>query len=447
MTKLWPLMTRSVVISGLGPLSAIGHGIEPTWEAMCAGRTGIGPLQAFDPGGYDCHIAAEVTDFSARKVVPKSYRKGVKVMARDIEFAVGGAHFAAEDANLATRGNSDGEPTYDPARVGCHIGAALIAADVNELTAAMARSTGDDGAFDIHKFGGEGITHVTPLWLLKFLPNMLACHVTIIHDAQGPSNTITCNLASSHLSIGESLRVIQRGAADLCFCGGMESKVDPLSFLRLAYTGQINPNDNDHPDTAYRAMSQDAGGAIPGEGGAIAILEARDTFEKRDGARAYAQVLGFGASQSVHRESRNLKPDPEGRGIANAVRAAMREADLEPQQIDAIIPCGMGLLEYDRPEAAALRAVFADALGDIFVAPIKPMIGMCGAGSGGLDICAAAKALHTQTLPATINCDTPLDGLKCTTAPSRPAELNHVLVITTSLGGQNAAIVLGRLEA
>jgi len=285
--------------------------------------------------------------------------------------------------------------------------------------------------------------------LLKYLPNMLACHVTIIHDTHGPSNTITCNEASSHLSIGESLRVIQRGAADVCFCGGAESKIDLLGYLRHVMGGRLNTTDNDRPAQAVRPFCQTAAGTVCGEGGAIVILEAAETFQQRsgDGARAYATLKGFGASQTVHLPSRNLEPDPQGRGIAAAITAALRDADVEPGQIDMIVPFGLGVPSYDQAEAEALRNVFGQYLAKIPVVPTKSLTGNLGAGGGALETCIAAKSVAEQTIPARINCSQPLPGLDAGSAPSRSAKLRCVLTYSTSLGGQNAALVLGTFDA
>ncbi|MEX0742629.1 MAG: beta-ketoacyl synthase N-terminal-like domain-containing protein, partial [Phycisphaeraceae bacterium] len=222
-------MARRVVITGLGAVSGLGIGMDVLWEGACAGRSAIAPIEAFETEGFDSRIGSEVRDFSVKKFVPKTYRKATKVMARDIELAVAAAELAVRDAKMVTPGvEPDGERTYEGPRVGAHIGAGLIAADIDELTEAFAEATDAEGNFDMHRWGEEGMTHLTPLWLLKYLPNMLACHVTIIHDAQGPSNTITCGEASSGLSIGESMRVIERGNADACFCGGAESKMNPM---------------------------------------------------------------------------------------------------------------------------------------------------------------------------------------------------------------------------
>ena len=451
-------MSRRVVITGLGPVSGLGLGIDPTWDRVTAGQSAVAPIRSFDPSGFACRIAAEIEEFKVRDYVPKSYRKGTKVMARDIELAVAAADLAAKDAGIVTRGNANGTdapPSYESSRMGAHIGAGLIAADLDELTAALTEATDDQGKFDYHKWGSEGIGHLTPLWLLKYLPNMLACHVTIIHDAQGPSNTITCGETSALLSVGESLRVIQRDAADLCFCGGAESKMNLLTYLRQIYTDRLNTTDNDEPATAVRPFCQTAAGTVVGEGGGIVTLEALDTFISRasrggegDGPspRAYAEVLGFGASQTVNPKARNLEPDEEGKGIALAIKAALREAQVEPSQIDLIVPFGIAVAAYDRAEAAALRSVFGDGLADIPVASVKSMVGNCGAGAGGLDICVAAKALAQQTVPAIINCREPLPGLAAGSAQSRTVDLKHALIYSTGLGGQNAAMVLKTVD-
>ncbi len=437
-------MSRRVVISGLGPVSALGLGVAAHAEGLPAGASGIGPIEAFDAAGFDCRIAGQVRDFSVRDYVPKTYRKATKVMARDIELAVAAADLAARDAGIATKGTAPDEPpTYDPRRVGAHIGAGLIAVDLDELTAALVKSTDEAGKFDIHRWGAEGMTHLTPLWLLKYLPNMLACHVTIIHDTQGPSNTITCGEASSGLSIGESLRVIQRGQADLCFCGGAESKLNPMAFLRQQFTERLTTSGNDAPAQAVRPFDQAAAGTVLGEGGGIIMLEALETFERRDGEKkAYAEVLGFAASQSVNRAAKNRAPEVDGRGIGVAIRRALQEAGVAPGEIDVIYSFGLGVPACDAAEASALRAIFGEAMPAVL--STKPALGNCGAGAGGLDVAAAALALHYQKAMPVLNREQPLEGLGNTPAPGK---LTHALVYAAGFGGQNTALVLRRMGA
>jgi len=440
-------MSRRVVITGLGPVTGLGLGIEPNWARAIAGTSAIEPIQAFDPAGFDCRIAAEVEPFKIRDFVPKTYRKATKVMARDIELAVVAADMAARDAKLSTPSTDDqAQPSYASDRVGCHIGAGLIAGEIDELTAALHQARHDDGSFDMHKWGQEGINHLTPLWLLKYLPNMLACHVTILHGTQGPSNTITCGESSSGLSIGESLRVIQRSSADLCFCGGVESKLNPMAFLRQQLTERLNTTANDDPGQAVRPFDQNAAGMAIGEGGGIVVLEALETYQQRSGARAYAEVLSFAASQTFHRATKNRTPDPAGQAIGAAITHALNEANLTPDDIDLIAPFGIGHRDWDGPEAVALQRIFGDRLANVAITGNKALAGNCGAGAGAVDLAFTAQALYTQTLPAILNRDHPIPGLRAGGA-STQANLQHALVCATGFGGQNTAIILKRLEA
>ncbi|WP_428387230.1 beta-ketoacyl-[acyl-carrier-protein] synthase family protein [Mucisphaera sp.] len=439
-------MTRKVLITGLGPVSGLGDGIEAHWQAACEGRSAVRTIERFDASAMRCAYGAEASDFKVRNYVPKSYRKATKVMARDIEFAVACADLAAKDAGLKTKGSApDDEPTYASDRMGAHIGAGLIAADIDELTTAMVSSRKADGSFDMHAWGREGMQQLTPLWLLKYLPNMLACHVTIIHDAHGPSNTITCAQASGLLSAGESLRVLQREDADLCFCGGAESKINPMGMLRQEFAELVADPKDRAADEVVRPFDEGATGVVIGEGGAILTLEAAETFGARGGTGAYAEVVGFAASQTVHPATVNRTPDPRGKGAERAISKALVEAGLTPDDIDLIVPGGSGVPAYDRAEAAAMRAVFGERLIDIPVVAIKAIAGDCFAGGGAIDLAVAAQALRSQKVPAVVNRDKPLAGIGGNRSASETG-LRHVLVFGSSVGGQNAAIVLKRYE-
>ena len=444
-------MSRRVVITGLGPVSGLGLGIEDNWAGVESGTSAIDRIQTFDPSGFDCQVAGEIKGFKVKKHVPKSYRKATKVMARDIELAVAAAGFAAQDAGLKTPGTMDkgDERSYDPTRVSAQIGAGLIAADIEELTMALAESKDEAGEFDMHKWGKEGMTHLTPLWLLKYLPNMLASHVAIIHDTQGPSNTITCGETSGALSIGEGLRVIQRGSADAGFCGGAESKINLMAYMRQQLAERLTKDSNDEPKKAVKAFDEKANGTAMSEGGGIVVLEAVDAYEgrvKAEGHEPYAEIAGFAASQTVHRESRNIKTDPEGRAIKSAVKAALNEAGVGADEIDVIFPYGSGIANYDAGEVAAYKAVFGERLAEIPVVSTKPVAGCCGAGAGSLDVCIAAKAVKEGVIPAIINRDKPIDGLKGNCGSEKKA-IRNALVVSTGVGGQNTAIVLKKYTA
>lgn len=432
-------MSRRVVITGLGPITGFGLGIEALWEGLVEGRTAIRPITRFDASGFACQVASALEEdaFKIRSIVPKSYRKSTKVMCRDIELAVGASMAAVADAALTTKGtDADADPTIAPARFGCHIGAGLIAADVEELTTALATSRKPDGTFDLENWGARGMENLTPLWLLKYLPNMLACHVTIVHDCQGPSNTITCCEASSALSLGESMRVIQRGAADACLTGGADDKINPMTLIRQEFAQRLATTAD---PAAVRPFAPDAAGTIVGEGGGILVIEAEETASAR-GATPYAAVTGFAATQSFCDDTVGLGAEEDGASIADAIHNALRSADAAPDSIDAIVPFGSGIPAIDQAEAAALRATFGDRTNELPIITTIPATGNCAAGNGAVALCTAAKAIREQRLPARLN--TQGSALNANASESTNTALGRVLVVTTSQGGQNAAVVL-----
>ncbi|MDX2114562.1 MAG: beta-ketoacyl synthase N-terminal-like domain-containing protein [Planctomycetota bacterium] len=440
-------MQRRVVVSGCGAVTGFGYGVQPLWEGLYAGRSVLRRVRAFDPTGHPCQASGEAADFSAKDHVPKHYRKAVKVMARDIELAVGAAKAAVEDAGVRTRGNSEeGQATtYEPRRIGCQIGAGLIAAEIPELTLALAASQDERGAFSYEKFGRGGMDNLNPLWLLKYLPNMLACHVTIIHEACGPSNTITCGEASGVLSIGESMRVIERGDADLCFAGGAESKVNPMGFLRMHLAGRTAPIEAAEGDEEVwrhvRPFDPQGRGTVLGEGGGILLLEAFDTAAAR-GAKMSCELLGFGAGHSPMLGG----PGEKAEGLQAAIENALADAGMDPDAIDAIVPRGLGARACDEEEAEALRRVFGGRLGRIPLVTTAPNIGDATAGGGGIAACVGAMCIRHQMLPARLHAGAPAAGLEAGAAAARDARLRRVLVCTGSLGGQNGALVMGRVD-
>lgn len=438
-------MSRSVVITGLGVVSGLGTGVDALWEGLVDGRSSLGPIERFDARGFRSRLAGEVTGFSARDYVPRSYRKAVKVMARDIQLAVGAASLAVRDADLRTRVDDGETPTYEGSRLGCQIGAGLIAAEADELSMALATAVDEQsGRFSLRAWGESGMNNLQPLWLLKYLPNMLSCHVTILHGATGPSNTITCAEASGLLSMGESLRVIQRGDADACFSGGAESKINLMGLLRLDLAGRLAATGEEEEGWRFvRPYDPDAPGQLIGEAGAIAILESGESARAR-GARVYAEVVGFGAGHSSPPSIPPL-PEPEADavedGLVVAIESALREAGIGAEAIDVIVPHAASIRAVDAREAGALRSVFGSRLARIPIVTTVPNVGESMAGQGGILAAAGAKCLHEQRLPARLH-DGRSPGLDAGPTPSREATLGYALVCTGSLGGQNAALVL-----
>jgi 3-oxoacyl-[acyl-carrier-protein] synthase II len=441
-------VSRRVVITGVGLVTPLGIGADAVWNALIEKQCGIRRIDAFDPSRFDSQIAGQVPPFKMGDFVPKSYRKSIKVMARDIEIAVAAAHQAAKDAGLRTkclldRGEVEGEPNLDPTRFGANIGAGLICADLTELAGALYTAADDDREFNIEKWGSDGMNNLTPLWLLKFLPNMLACHVTIVHDAEAPSNTITCGEASSHLAIGEAFRTIARGAADVCICGGAESKLNPMGLMRQSLLRRLVTDHNDRPERACRPFAADRNGMVISEGGGLLILEELE-HAKRRGAQVYAEVVGFGASATI--KSWN-EPDVTGRGVALAIQKALRDAAIRPEDLNLVAAFGCGLKDHDLAEAHGLHEALGTSAATVPVTTAKGAIGNNGAGSGAIDVGLAALCVRHDTIPPSLNTDNvdPGCNLNLVQEPARNAGVTCVLSVAYALGGgQNTALVLRR---
>ncbi len=442
---------RRVVITGCGVATPFGIGVESLWDGLIGGKSGIRKIEAYDPGGFESVLGAEVPEFKTRDYIPKNYRKSVKVMARDIELAVACAYEAVKDASLVTkciidRGESEGPVTICPTRFGANIGAGLICADIQELAGSLQTSGNHDTLeFDFKQWGQEGMTTLTPLWLLKFLPNMLGCHVTIVHDAQAPSNTITCGEASSHLAIGEGYRTIARGAADVCICGGAESKMNPMSAMRQQVMGRIVSGHDDTPESACKPFSSDTDGMVSGEGGGLLILEELESAKAR-GARIYCEVAGFGAATKI---TSWHEPDPSGRAISLAIKNALADADATPDQVDLLCGMGTGICGYDSSELAGIQTAFGDRK-NIPAMANKGSVGMGGAGCGSIDLTATAMAMHHNTIPPSKNAQSnQTDGL-LQFAENDPIDARIDMAVSHAYslsGAQTAAVVLRRYEA
>jgi len=430
---------RRVVITGLGVVSPLGLGVESFWQALVEGRRAVGPISLFDASEFPCRIGGQLTDFSARGFVPKDYRKSVKVMARDIEIAVAGADLAFKDAGLTTRTAGADKPMTVPAkRLGCNIGAGLICTDLDELGQAVNTAL-TDGKLDLRKWGHTGMQNLNPLWLLKYLPNMLSCHVTIVHGCEGPSNCITCGDASGPQSIGESRSWIVRGAADAVVAGGAESKLNPMGLVRQGLLGRLCVNGHG-PASACRPFDAAHAGTVLGEGGALAVLEEANHAAAR-GARVYAEVAGFGAAC-----------DPEGidvlrptvGGMDLAVRNALRNAGIGPEDVGVIVAHGTSVPGDDSLESAAWRFALGDGVRRIPAVAVTGATGSLFAGAGATNVAVAALALHNGLVPGTANFETPAAGCENLNLSAKPREVNAKYAVTAAFGtgGQSAAVVL-----
>jgi 3-oxoacyl-[acyl-carrier-protein] synthase II len=432
-----------VVITGIGAVTALGVGIEENFSVLLDGRSGIGPIELFPPGKFESCIAGEIKEFSARKFVPKNYRKAVKVMARDIEITVAAADLAFRDAGVVTQGTAedDQELTHDGKRIGCNIGAGLICAELNELGQAVNTAV-TDGRFDYKEWGRTGISNLTPLWLLKYLPNMLSCHVTIIHGAMGPSNCITCGDAAGPMSVGEAALYIRRNAADVVVAGSAESKLNPMGLMRQLKLGRLYVQP-DQSGASVRPFDAAHNGTAVGEGGGLMILEELHAAQRR-GASCYAEVAGFGGACDP--EAIDLLRPTAG-NLSSAVRKALRQANVSVDEVDAIAAYGTGVPGEDAVEAAEWEAVFGERLTEIPAFSATGAIGCLFAGGGSAQLALAAKAVQAQIVPPTVNFSTPAEGCKLSLSDrARKTDIRILVAAAYTVGGQSGAVVLKRVD-
>jgi 3-oxoacyl-[acyl-carrier-protein] synthase II len=435
---------RRVVITGVGIVSSLGNGREDYFAGLLAGRIGIDRIKGFDPVGFPCQIGGEISDLEVKQHVPKAHRKATKLMSRDIDLAVVAADWAVRDAGLKTKGTAPQEPpNINPERSGVNVGAGLISCDLLELGLAVEHAL-ENGKFSYEKWGAVGMESLTPLWLLKYLPNMLGCHISIIHDLQGPSNSITCAETSGLLSIGESYRIIARGSADLMVAGGAETKLTPMGLMRQCLLGRVTTTYNDRPRQACRPFDRNADGGVMGEGAGIIILEELEHAQQR-GAPIYAEVMGFGASNNFSADFVN--PEADCRGVTLAIQNALAEASLAPRQIQLLIAHGAAIRKHDRAEAKNITMAFGDSAQQLSVRATKSRIANCGAASSAIDLATAVLALHEGKIPPNLNCPDPPDeyGLNLGNHEVQQADLQTAMSCCYTYGGQTAAMVIRKV--
>jgi 3-oxoacyl-[acyl-carrier-protein] synthase II len=411
----------------MGVLSPLGLDLATFWENLRNGRSGIRPIQSFDVSGLPVRIGGTVLEFDAKRYVEKSQRKSLKVMARSIQLAVAAAHLALTDAGIDKQ-------QVDPTRFGVEFGAGLIATELEELAAAAQLSANcQPGTVDLEKWGEEGLKAMPPLWMLKYLPNMLACHVSILHNAQGPNNTIIQDDVASLLAVGEAFRILRRDQADFFLVGGADSKINPLSLVRQCLFQPLSRRPG-APERVSRPFDRDREGMVVGEGAGVFVLEELEHARRR-GARVYAELVGFGAAFDRERS---------GAGLARAVRVALAEAGIGPEDVDHINAQGFSTVAEDAWEARGLQEVFGACRPPVPVFAAKSYFGHLGAGSGTTELAASVLALEHGQLPATLNYENADPECPVTVAAGapRPVVRPHVLKVGFTGMGQCAALVI-----
>lgn len=414
--------STDVVITGLGVASPIGTDIEQFWQSLVAGRSGVVTLQQYQDTEPPRPFGGEIVNFEPSKFVKP--RKALKVMSRDIQIAFA----AAEQARLQS-GIESGK--VDPDRYGVAFGADMIDCDLNELVTPYLKCM-VDGRFDFSRWGKEGLAEIFPLWMLKYLPNMPACHIAIAHDARGPNNTLTMAEVSSLAAMAEAVRIIERGQADVMLVGGTSSRLKPHTWLR---SGDVQHSQRaDSPATACRPFDADRDGMVHGEGAAAFLLESRVHAEAR-GAPALARVLACAEACEPCRGR-----SPQGEAIRRTIRSVLRASGLDPQGIGHVNAHGLGTSEDDQVEAQAIR----ETLDGVPVTAPKSFFGNLEAAAGAVETMASVLALRHGLVPPTLNYERPDPRCPVNVVHGEPipVEYRTALVLNQTRQGHAVAVVL-----
>ena len=347
-------MNKRVVVTGVGALTPVGVGKEGYWSGLMSGKSGVGPITLFDPEKFDVKIAGEVKDFD-----PTAYadRKETRRMDRFVQLGVAAALLAIEDANLKiTEQNAE--------RVGVLVGTGVGGLQTLEN--------------EIRNLIEKGPNRVSPLLIPMMIADMASGHISILTGAKGPNSTVVTACATGAHAIGDSLEILRRGQADVMICGGTEASVTMTAVAGFGNMKAMTSKFNDDPTRASRPFEANRDGFVIGEGAGVLILETLEHAEKR-GATIYCEVAGYGMSGDAYHMT---QPAPGGEGVARAMKLALKDAALEPEQIGYVNAHGTSTPLNDKNETAALKSVFGDYAYKLAVSSTKSMTGHLLGGAG-----------------------------------------------------------------
>ncbi len=429
-------LERQVVITGIGVVSPIGIGLDDFWNSLRTGSSGIRPTGILQAAPPNSRIAAEIRDFNPLNyTTSREQKKAVRVMCREIQFGFAAAMMALENAGIK-------EGDIDPERLGVEFGANLMLSPPDELSEANAACSDlATGEFHYERWGDAGLSAMFPLWLLKYLPNMPACHIGIAADARGPNNSVTLDEASSNLVIGEALRVIARGHADVMITGSTGTRVHTLKSIHVVLWDKLAVAEDDNPAGAYRPFDRTRTGQVIGEGSAVLILENADHAKAR-GAKVFGRILGAGSSCVC---SNTLRGDTR-RALVLAMQAALRDARLTPADIGHINAHGLGSIESDLHEAQAIHDVFGKYASKVPVTALKSYLGNSAAGCGSLELAGSIVGLMHGVIPPTLNYRNPDPECNLNVVAGDPLPTDNRIFLkinVTRMGQASAVIVAG----
>lgn len=430
--------SRRVVITAVGPISPIGIGADAFWTSLAEGRSGIARFSLPTHTGSSSAVGGEVRDFTedaAKKNWLKDQRKNIRVMCREIQLA-------AASANIALAHSALDLEKINHERIGVDFGANLMLSPPEVLAdAAKVCTDPESPLFRYEDWGEKGIPAMEPLWLLRYLPNMPACHIGIKADARGPSNSITLEEASGNLTLSEATRVIQRDWADVMIAGTTGTRIHSVKSIHARLWDQV-ADFNDPPETWSRPFDATRNGQVLGEGACTLLLE-EEQHAKARGATIYGTILGAGSSCVVRRDG----TADQRLALKNAMLAALRDSGVTPAEVGHINAHGLSTKEADRAEAAAILDVFGDELGRrVPVTALKSVWGNTGASCGTLELAASLLGLKNGVVPATLNYRHPDPECPLNVVHGSPAAATNPVAMklsVTRMGQASVVLVRG----
>ena len=407
------------VITGLGAITPIGLTVEEFWANLTAGVSGVDYITLFDASNLPVRIAAEVKGFDPTKYMDF---KTARRFSRPAQFAVAASKMAIEDA-------------------------ALTISDENAYRVGVVMNTGGGGIGElekgVHILMEKGSRYLTPFLVPNIMPNVVSCLVSILTGAKGPIVTSTAACASGNYAFLEALRILRLREADALIAGGSEAGIIPLAFAALGRMGAISTR-NEEPAKASRPFDADRNGFVFGEGAVAMVVETEEHALER-GARIYAEVAGGAITGDAYHIT---APDPEGDGAARAMRYALENAGMEPEEIDVIFAHGTGTQLNDVSETKAIKRVFGEHAYRLAITATKSMVGHLLGAAGAISALAAVLSIRDGIIPPTINLDTPDPECDLDYVPNvaRKKPVRAAMVNAFGFGGQNVAIIVKRYE-
>jgi len=413
-------LNRRVVITGLGLVTPVGIGVEPSWEGICAGRSGIGEITRFDASGFATRIAGEVKDFHPQDFLPKKEARRTSLF---IAYAIAATRMAMASSGLKIDAHNEGRVGV---LTGCGLGGLAILEEITRVV------------------DSKGPNRVTPFFIPMMIGNMAPGMISIHFGAKGPNASVATACAAGTHAIGDAFKIIQRGDADAMIAGGVESTIAPTGVAGFISMKALSTRNNE-PQKASRPFDRDRDGFVIGEGCGILILESLESALER-GAHIHAEIAGYGMSGDAYHMT---SPPPDGGGAVRCISAALNDAGCSPKDIDYINAHGTSTPLNDLYETRAIKSVFKDAAYDLAVSSTKSMTGHLLGGAGGVEAVFSVLSIENGILPPTINFENADEECDLDYVPNVARKQNISTAMSNSFGfgGTNASLIFKKYRS